>query len=131
VIAKDGKVVAESANKVAQTHDPTAHAEILAIRQASTVLQSEHFNGCEIYILAHSCPMCLAAMYYCSPDKVIFISTREEYSKFYVDDRKYFTLQNFYDEIAKPWQKRTMPMQHYNDPRGIEVYKLWKELNIT
>lgn len=129
VIAKDGKVLAESANLVIQTHDPTAHAEMQAIRKASAILQSENFTGCEFYILAHPCPMCLAAMYYCSPDRVIFITTRDDYSHYYVDDRKYFTLLNFYDEIGKPWQKRKMPMIHQPDPEGIEVYELWQKLN--
>ncbi|GAB4184617.1 MAG: nucleoside deaminase [Simkaniaceae bacterium] len=129
LITRNGEVLAKAPNLVAQNHDPTAHAEILAIRKASAILQSEHFTDCEFYIMAHPCPMCLAAMYYCSPKRVIFITTREDYSRFYVDDRKYFTLRNFYKEIAKPWQERNLPMEHKPDPRGIEVYKLWKELN--
>src|SRR6516165_1386663 len=87
IIVKDGQVLAEAANQVAQTQDPTAHAEICAIRAAAAKLRSEHFTGCTFYILAHPCPMCLAAMYYCSPDGVIFITTREDYSRFYTDDR--------------------------------------------
>jgi tRNA(Arg) A34 adenosine deaminase TadA len=129
IIVKDGQVLAEAANQVAQTHDPTAHAEICAIRAAAGKLRSEHFTGCTFYILAHPCPMCLAAMYYCSPDGVIFITTREDYSRFYTDDRKYFTLSTFYDEIGKPWDQRRMPMRHQPHPDGIEVYRRWKELN--
>jgi tRNA(Arg) A34 adenosine deaminase TadA len=102
LIVKDGAILAEGVNRVAQTHDPTAHAEIEAIRLAAASLQSESFKGCEFYILAHPCPMCLAAMYYCSPDRVVFVTSREDYSRYYVDDRKYFTLSNFYDEIGKP-----------------------------
>ena len=67
VIAKHGQILAEAANQVAQTHDPTAHAEIVAIREASAKLESENFAGCDFYILAHPCPMCLAAMYYLQP----------------------------------------------------------------
>ena len=73
--------------------------------------------------------MCLAAMYYCSPDRVVFITTRDDYSRYYVDDRKYFTLSNFYEQIGKPWQQRAMPMVHAPDPRAIDVYRRWKELN--
>ncbi|HHT9908863.1 TPA: nucleoside deaminase, partial [Legionella pneumophila] len=73
---------------------------------------------------AHPCPMCLAAMYYCSPRKVIFITTRDEYKTYYVDDRKYFTLENFYQEINKPWRERKMPMEHRPDKEAIEVYKM-------
>jgi guanine deaminase len=129
VIAKGGAVLAEAVNLVAQTHDPTAHAEICAIREASAKLQSEDFSGCEFYILAHPCPMCLAAMYYCSPDRVVFITTREDYSAYYTDDRKYFTVANFYEEFAKPWNRRRMPMVYEPVPEGIKVYERWKERN--
>jgi tRNA(Arg) A34 adenosine deaminase TadA len=129
LIVKGGAVLAEGVNRVAQTHDPTAHAEIEAIRVAAAKLRSESFTGCEFYILAHPCPMCLAAMYYCSPDRVVFITSREDYSRFYADDRKYFTLSDFYDEIGKPWDQRKLPMVHEPHPDGIEVYRRWKELN--
>jgi guanine deaminase len=129
LIVKDGKILAEATNQVVQTHDPTAHAEILAIRQACNKLGTEHLIGCQFYILAHPCPMCLAAMYYTSPDKVTFITTREDYAPYYQDDRKYFTLFNFYDEFSKPWNERRMPMEYHRDPDGIEVYKLWYKLN--
>ena len=129
IISRDGEIVAEAVNLVAQSNDPTAHAEILAIRAASAKLGTEHFHGCEFTILAHPCPMCLAAMYYCSPDRVAFITTREDYSKFYVDDRKYFTLSSFYGEICKPWQERSMPMLHKPDAEAIDVYRRWKAKN--
>lgn len=61
--------------------------------------------------------------------RVVFITTRDDYAEYYIDDRKYFTLKNFYQEINKPWEKRNMPMEHHPDPQGIEVYKLWKKLN--
>jgi guanine deaminase len=129
IIARRGEIIAEAVNLVAQTHDPTAHAEICAIRAAAAKLGSEHLTGCEFYVLAHPCPMCLAAMYYCSPDRVVFITTRDDYSRYYVDDRKYFTLSNFYEQIGKPWQQRAMPMVHEPNARAIEVYRRWKELN--
>jgi guanine deaminase len=129
IIIKDGAILAEGVNRVAQTHDPTAHAEIVAIREAAAKLRSENFAGCEFYILAHPCPMCLAAMYYCSPDRVVFITTRDDYSRYYIDDRKYFTLANFYAEFGKPWQERGLPMAYEPHPDGIEVYRRWKELN--
>ena len=130
VIVKDNKVLCKAANQVAQTRDPTAHAEIVAIQQGSKILNSEHFVGCTFYILAHACPMCMAAMYYASPDKVIFITTRDEYSAHYVDHRKYMTLYDFYEQVGKPWQERAMPMEHHPDKEAIEVYKLWEELNV-
>ena len=129
VIVRDNKVLVAASNQVAQTHDPTAHAEIEAIRKATKKLSNEHLYDCDFYVLAHPCPMCLAAMYYCSPRKVIFITTREEYKTFYVDDRKYFTLENFYQEIAKPWQERAMPMTHQPDNTAIEVYKRYQMIH--
>jgi tRNA(Arg) A34 adenosine deaminase TadA len=129
IIVKGGEILAEAVNRVAQTHDPTAHAEIMAIREAAAKLQSETFACCEFYILAHPCPMCLAAMYYCSPDRVVFITTREDYSQYYTDDRKYFELSNLYAEIGKPWNQRKLPMAYEPRPAGIQVYKRWKDLN--
>ena len=129
LIVKDGQILAEEVNRVAQTNDPTAHAEICAIREAAAKLQSEHFNGCEFYILAHPCPMCLAAMYYCGPERVVFITTREDYVRYYADDRRYFTLTNFYEEFNKPWDRRRLPMLCEPHPDGIKVYQRWKEIN--
>ncbi|MGA7506842.1 MAG: nucleoside deaminase [Erwinia billingiae] len=129
VIVRNGEIVAESANKAAQSHDPTAHAEILAIREACKKLQTENLSDCEIYILASPCPMCLGSLYYCSPKQVIYITTREEYVPFYRDDRQYFELENFYQEFAKPIAQRRLPMRHQPDVQALDVYKRWKELN--
>jgi guanine deaminase len=129
VIVKDGEILAESPNLVAQTHDPTAHAEILAIRAACVQLGTEHLTGTTIYVLAHPCPMCLGSLYYCSPDEVIFLTTREAYAPHYVDDRKYFELSTFYDEFAKPWDQRRLPMRHQSHPDAVDVYAFWQERN--
>ncbi|WP_165246178.1 nucleoside deaminase [Paludisphaera soli] len=131
LIVRDGAILVEAVNLVAQTHDPTAHAEICAIREASARLGTEDFRGCEFYILAHPCPMCLAAMYYCGPDRVTFVATREDYAPFYADDRRYFTLASFYDEIARPWPERLLPMVHEPDDAALDVYRLWRERNAS
>ncbi|MFK0203950.1 nucleoside deaminase [Streptomyces lavendulae] len=127
VIVKDGEILAESANKVAQTNDPTAHAEILAIREACAKLGTEHLTGTTIYVLAHPCPMCLGSLYYCSPDEVVFLTTRDAYEPYYVDDRKYFELDSFYAEFAKPWNERRLPMRHESREDAVEVYRFWRE----
>ncbi|MBW0019879.1 MAG: nucleoside deaminase [Mycobacterium sp.] len=129
VIVRDGEVLAESANQVAQTHDPTAHAEILAIRAACTKLGTENLTGTTIYVLAHPCPMCLGSLYYCSPDEVVFLTTRDAYEPHYVDDRKYFELATFYDEFAKDWQHRRLPMRYEPRPAAVDVYRFWQERN--
>ncbi|ETZ97449.1 cytidine and deoxycytidylate deaminase zinc-binding region family protein [Mycobacterium kansasii 732] len=129
VIVKDGEILAESANKVAQTNDPTAHAEILAIREACTRLGTEHLVGTTIYVLAHPCPMCLGSLYYCSPDEVVFLTTRDAYEPHYVDDRKYFELATFYEEFAKDWRDRRLPMRYEPRPAAVDVYRFWQERN--
>lgn len=129
VIVKDGEVLAESANKVAQTNDPTAHAEILAIREACTKLGTEHLVDTTIYVLAHPCPMCLGSLYYCSPAEVVFLTTRDAYEPHYVDDRKYFELATFYDEFAKDWQDRRLPMRYAPSDAAVEVYRFWQQRN--
>ena len=129
VIVRNGEVIAESANKVAQTSDPTAHAEILAIRSACQKLQTENLTDCDIYVLASPCPMCLGSLYYCSPKQVIYITTREDYAPYYRDDRKYFELETFYDEYPKPIAQRRLPMVHHKSDQAIGVYQRWQELN--
>lgn len=129
VIVRNGEIIAESANQAAQTRDPTAHAEVLAIREACRKLETENLTDCDIYVLASPCPMCLGALYYCSPRQVIYIATREEYATYYRDDRKYFELENFYSEFAKPVAQRRLPMVHRADPDAIKVYQRWQALN--
>ncbi|WP_230473417.1 nucleoside deaminase [Dyella choica] len=129
VIVRNGEVVAESPNRVAQTKDPTAHAEILAVREACRKLGTEHLTDCDIYILTSPCPMCLGAMYYCSPRQVIYITTREDYAPFYRDDRKYFELDTFYAEFSKPIAERRMPMIQHKDEDAIKVYQRWQKFN--
>jgi tRNA(Arg) A34 adenosine deaminase TadA len=129
VIVKDGEILAESPNRVAQTGDPTAHAEILAIREACTGLGTEHLVGTTIYVLAQPCPMCLGALYYCSPDEVVFLTTRDAYEPHYVDDRKYFELDTFYDEFTKNWDERRLPMRYEPRASAVEVYRLWQDRN--
>jgi guanine deaminase len=130
VIVKDDKIIAERTNHVPETHDPTAHGEILAIREACTKLGTEHLTGATVYLGAHPCPMCLGALYLSAPDEVIFLSTRDAYAPYYADARpKYYEPSEFYAEYGKPWQKRRLPMRY--EPRDdiIEVYKLWQERN--
>ncbi len=129
VIVQDGEILAESANKVAQTNDPTAHAEILAVREACMRLGTEHLVDATIYALAQPCPMCLGSLYYCSPKEVIFLITREDYEGYYLDDRKYFEVSNFYDEYAKDWDQRRLPMRYERHDAAVDVYRLWNERN--
>jgi tRNA(Arg) A34 adenosine deaminase TadA len=125
----DGEILAESANKVAQTDDPTAHAEILAIREACMKLGTEHLVGATIYALAHPCPMCLGSLYDCSPKEVVFLITREAYEGYYLDDRKYFEVSSFCDEYVKDWDQRRLPMRYEPRETAVDVYRFWNERN--
>ena len=69
------------------------------------------------------------ALYYASPDNVIFVGTREGEGSHYRDDQKYFEFENFYDEYAKLWPERRLPMEHRLNEGGVEVYRRWRELN--
>ena len=129
VIVQDGEILAESANKVAQTNDPTAHAEILAIREACMKLGTEHLVEATIYALAHPCPMCLGSLYYCSPRDVIFLITRESYEQYYLDDSKYFEVSTFYEEFAKTWDQRRLPMRFQPEDAAVDVFRFWNERN--
>jgi guanine deaminase len=127
IIVKDGEILAEATNRVPDTHDPTDHAETLAIRGACAKLGTEHLSGATVYIIAHPCPMCLGALYHAAPDEVVFLATREEYAPYFGAPGKYFDPDTFYEEFGKPWDQRRLPMRY--DPRNdaVGVFKLWRE----
>lgn len=128
VIVKDGEILAEGANLVPQTHDPTDHAEIRAIREACRKLGTEHLTGCTVYAIAHPCPMCLGALYHCAPDEVVFMVTREATSPYMAGGNdKYIEPSSFYDEYAKPWDQRRLPMRLESRDEAVEVYKLFRD----
>ncbi|PKW17922.1 hypothetical protein [Saccharopolyspora spinosa] len=80
--------------------------------QRSLRARTEHLTGTTIYLLAHPCPMCLGSLYYCSPDEVVFLTTRDAYEPHYVDDRKFFERDTFYGEFARNWDERRLPMRY-------------------
>ncbi|PSP37332.1 tRNA-specific adenosine deaminase [Halobacteriales archaeon SW_8_65_20] len=129
LVVRDGEILAESPNLVAQTNDPTAHAEIIAIRQACRRIASEDLSGCDVYVMAHPCPMCLGSLYYCSPDNVFFLTHREEYASHYTDERRYFEFGEFYDEYEKSWDDRELPLVHESNDDALAVYAEWERQN--
>jgi guanine deaminase len=130
VIVKDGEILAEGRNRVPETHDPTDHAEILAIREACRKLGTEYLTGCTIYAIAHPCPMCLGALYHCAPDEVVFLATREATAPYMAGGQdRYFEPSTFYGEFAKSWDQRRLPMRYEPHDDAVDVYKLWRERN--
>jgi guanine deaminase len=109
---------------------PVTDARIRRVaREACRKFGTEHLTDCDIHILAGPCPMCLGSLYYCSPRQVIYIATREDYASLYSDDRKYFELDTFYAEYARPIGERRLPRVQQQDEGAIAAYRRWRELN--
>jgi guanine deaminase len=127
IIVKDGEILAEATNRVPDTHDPTDHAETLAIREACAKLGTEYLTGATVYIIAHPCPMCLGALYHSAPDEVVFLATREAYAPYFGAAQKYFEPDSFYAEFGKPWDQRRLPMRYEPYDDAVAVFKLWQK----
>lgn len=123
VIVKDGKIISEGYNQVIKTKDPTWHAEIQAIREATQKLGTPHLEGCELYTSAECCPMCLAAAYWAHIDRIYYGATTADalhYGKFADID--------ILDEIRKePNERRIKTIQHMQ-PEAVEVWKEFSEM---
>ena len=119
IISRGGEIVAEAVNLVAQTHDPTAHAEILAIRAAAAKLGTEHFTGCEFTILAHPCPMCLASAYWARISRIVYANTRDDAAAIGFDDAF------LYEEMPKAPRERTLAMDHVPSAEAAEAFAAW------
>lgn len=119
VVVKDGKIVGRSSNKVFETHDPTAHAEIMAIREASKNLGTAELNGCDIYSLGEPCPMCLAAIYWARIDKVYFANTKEQAAKAGFDDSA------IYKELSLPFSERSLKMKQAPCDEAQKLFDDW------
>ena len=123
VIVKDGEVVGKGFNSVAGTNDPTAHAEIVAIRDACRRLQSFQLDGCEIYTSCEPCPMCLGAIYWARPDKVFFANTRKGAAEAGFDD------DFIYEELKLPMSGRRIPMIHTQSDEARRVFQEWLDMD--
>ncbi len=119
VVVKDGKIIAEGNNGVTSTNDPTAHAEVVAIRRACEKLNSFQLNDCIIYTSCEPCPMCLGAIYWARPKKVFYACDKNDAAKIDFDD------QFIYDEIDMPIEKRTIPFVRILKEEGVNVFNQW------
>jgi len=121
VIARDGKIIAEANNMVVSSHDPTAHAEILAIRKASAALKSHDLSDCVIYASCEPCPMCLGAIYWSGIKKVVYAAGRKDAADAGFNDSL------IYDEIILDPSERKVSFIRVSDAGGKEVFKEWNE----
>ena len=121
VIARKGEILAEAANRVTLDHDPTAHAEVSAIRLASSKLGTFNLSGCDIYTSCEPCPMCLGAIYWARLDNVYYANNREDAANIGFDD------DFIYHEMALKPSERGKNMELLLPNEAINAFKMWEE----
>ena len=119
IVVKDGKIIAHGSNQVTSSNDPTAHAEVVAIRAACKVLNTFQLNGCEIYTTCEPCPMCLGAIYWARPDKLFYANSKEDAARINFDD------QFIYEEIAKPVEGRKLFTRQILRDEALAAFEKW------
>ncbi len=122
VVAKGVDIIAEGVNCVSSANDPTAHAEIVAIREACKKLGAFELAGCDIYTSCEPCPMCLGAIYWARPDRVYFGNTAADASNAGFDDSL------IYREIPQPHSQRKIPMIQMMRDEALEAFHAWVKL---
>ena len=119
VVVRNGEVVATGTNLVTASDDPTAHAEVVAIRNACEVLGTFQLGDCEIYCSCEPCPMCLGAIYWARPARVVFASTAHDAADAGFDDSF------IYDEIRRPRDRRRLPLEQLRVPEAGDEFTAW------
>ena len=120
VIVKDGEIIGRGWNCVTSTNDPTAHAEVEAIREACSTLSTFSLAGCEIYASCEPCPMCLSAIYWARLDALYFAASHTDAADAGFDDAL------LYKEVSKPWKSRTLTTEHHLQQEAQAVFNVWK-----
>lgn len=123
VIVKNGEIIARGANNVTSTNDPTAHAEVVAIRQACERLQTFQLTGCEIYASCEPCPMCLGAIYWARLDKLYYANTKTDAAAINFDDKF------IYEELEKPLDQRSLFTRQLLRDEALEAFKKWSQMD--
>ena len=119
VIVREGLIVARGRNRVLATRDPTAHAEIVAIRAASDALGTHTLNGTTLFTSCEPCPMCLAASYWARIDAVWYAGSRNDAAAIGFDDSR------FYEELTRPLARRRIPMRRVLGDQGADLLRAW------
>ena len=121
VVVKNGEIIGEGNNRVTSTNDPTAHAEVVAIREACKTLNSFQLDGCSIYTSCEPCPMCLGAIYWARPAKVFYACTRQDAAIAGFDD------EFIYKEFEKANDEREMVLVNLLRDQGLDLFHDWSE----
>lgn len=120
VIVKDDVIIGRGHNMVTATNDPTAHAEVVAIRDACKTLHNFQLDGCEVYTSCEPCPMCLGAIYWARPKIIYYANSREDAATFGFDDSM------IYDEMAADKDKRKIPIKSIAREDALKIFINWK-----
>ena len=121
VIVKQNKIISEGFNKVTSTNDPTAHGEIVAIREACKKLNTFNLEGCDLYSSCEPCPMCLSAIYWSHVDKIFYANSRKDAQEIDFDDSL------IYSEFQKDIDKRKIPMVQMMRSEALQAFELWEK----
>jgi tRNA(Arg) A34 adenosine deaminase TadA len=121
VVAKDGRIIAEGTNLVTSTNDPTAHAEVVAVRRACAALQSFQLDGCDLYTSCEPCPMCLGAIYWARPARIFYGGTHKDAAEFGFDDSF------IYQQMRLPVEQRQIPMKQLLGEEALAAFLEWQK----
>lgn len=121
VIVRDGEVIATGANRVVPCNDPTAHAEIIAIRKACTKLGTFKLTGCTIYSSCEPCPMCLSALYWAGVQRICYGNTKDDAKAINFDDSF------IYDQLELNYEERSIKCEHFKHEEALKVFRKWEE----
>ncbi len=121
LVVRDGKILATGANQVTSTQDPTAHAEIVAIRGACQGIRDFQLRDCELYTTCEPCPMCMGAIYWARLSKVYYANTREDAARIGFDDSF------IYDQLSLPVAARAIPMIQIMRDQALETFREWEK----
>jgi guanine deaminase len=121
LVVKEGRIIASGSNCVTSTNDPTAHAEVTAIRETCRALNAFQLTGCEIYTSCEPCPMCLGAIYWARPDRVFFAATASDAAAAGFDDSF------IYEELKRAHSERRIPFEAMMREAGLEPFRVWMQ----
>ena len=119
VVVKGQQIVGKGQNRVTSAHDPTAHAEVNAIRDACQNLDTFELTGCTLYTSCEPCPMCLGAIYWARIDRVVFAATRHNAAQAGFDDEW------LYQEVSRTWEERKIDFQQLGEEQATQVFNEW------
>jgi len=123
VIVKGNEIIGRGNNQVLRNSDPTAHAEIVAIRDACQKLGSFQLDDCEVYTSCEPCPMCLGALYWARPKVIYYANSRHDAARIGFDDSM------IYEEVCRNHEDRKIPLQQVTMPEALDVFNQWQERN--